>query len=91
MSKLVKDTTFVAFDIETTGLTPVIDRIIEIGAVKFLNGNAVDTFQSLIDPEVPIPKDVSVINGITDGMVRGSEKIDGVLPKFISFLVQKSK
>jgi DNA polymerase III alpha subunit (gram-positive type) len=42
MSPLVKDTTFVAFDIETTGLTPVIDRIIEIGAVKFFNGKIVD-------------------------------------------------
>lgn len=86
MSPLVKDTTFVAFDIETTGLTPVMDRIIEIGAVKFFNGKTIDIFQRLIDPEVPIPKDASVINGITDGMVRGSEKIDGVLPTFISFL-----
>ena len=86
MSPLVKDTTFVAFDIETTGLTPVMDRIIEIGAVKFFNGKTVDTFQRLIDPQVPIPKDASVINGITDSMVRGSEEIDDVLPKFISFL-----
>lgn len=86
MSPLVKDTTFVAFDIETTGLTPVIDRIIEIGAVQFVNGKTVDTFQRLIDPEVPMPKDASNINGITDGMVRGKEKIDDVLPQFISFL-----
>jgi len=86
MSPLVKDTTFVAFDIETTGLTPVIDRIIEIGAVKFINGKTVDTFQKLIDPEIPIPKDASNINGITDGMVKGKEKIGDVLPKFISFL-----
>lgn len=86
MSLLVKDTTFVAFDIETTGLTPVMDRIIELGAVKFLNGKTVDTFQKLINPEVPIPTEVSAINSITDKMVRGCEKIDDVLPKFISFL-----
>lgn len=61
MSLLVKDTTFVAFDIETTGLTPVMDRIIELGAVKFLNGKTVDTFQKLINPEVPIPTEVSAI------------------------------
>jgi DNA polymerase III epsilon subunit family exonuclease len=86
MSSLVKETIFVAFDIETTGLTPVMDRIIEIGAVKFFNGKIIDTFQSLVDPEMPIPSDASFVNGITDSMVRGSETIDAVLPKFVSFL-----
>jgi DNA polymerase-3 subunit alpha (Gram-positive type) len=74
MSPLVKDTHFVAFDIETTGLTPARDRIIEMGAVKVFNGKTVDTFQTLVDPEVPIPAEVSAINRITDDMVRGGEK-----------------
>lgn len=86
MNLFVKDTTFVAFDIETTGLTPVMDRIIEIGAVKCLNRKIIDTFQALIDPGVPIPTEVSAINGITDDMVKGRETINDVLPKFISFL-----
>lgn len=44
------ESTFVAFDIETTGLMPVVNRIVEIGAVKFRSGKVVETFQELIDP-----------------------------------------
>lgn len=45
----IVDITFVAFDVETTGLTPVIDRIVEIGAVKFRDGEVIDTFHDLVD------------------------------------------
>ena len=52
--KTLSHITFVAFDLETTGLTPVVDRIVEIGAVRFRNGEMIETFQELIDPQMPI-------------------------------------
>ena len=50
----IKELTFVAFDIETTGLIPVVNRIVEIGAIKFTNKKIIDTFEELIDPKMPI-------------------------------------
>lgn len=82
------DTTFVAFDLETTGLTPVMDRIVEIGAVRFRAGDVFDTFQELVDPEMPISAGANATNGITDDMVKGQPTIDKVLPRFIDFMRQ---
>ena len=61
---------FVVFDTETTGLYPWRDKIIEIGAVRFHDGEQVETFHSMIDPEMHIPEMVTQINHITDDMVR---------------------
>jgi len=81
------NTEFIAFDIETTGLSPVFGRIVEIGAVKFrLDGTVLDTIDQLINPGCPIPAEVTAIHGIHDGMVRGKPAITEVLPKFIEFL-----
>jgi len=49
---LNQDKIFVAFDIETTGLSPNLDRIIELGGVKYQDGQVIDTFNELIDPEI---------------------------------------
>lgn len=78
--------TFVAFDTETTGLTPVVDRIVEIGAVRFRGDEILRTFDTLVDPERPISKGASVVNGITDEMVRGKPNIGEVLPEWIQFI-----
>lgn len=79
--------TFTAFDVETTGLFPISGRILEIAAVKFTdNGEIIDTFSQLVDPNCPIPEDASRINGITDGMVAGKPKIEQVLPEFLNFI-----
>ena len=88
MEQRLSDEIFVAFDIETTGLTPVVDRIVEIGAVKFRNRKIIDTFQELIDPEMPISPGAFAVNGITDDMVRGKPVIEHVLPGFVDFLGQ---
>jgi DNA polymerase III subunit epsilon len=81
------DITFVAFDTETTGLHPIMHRLVEIGAIRFrLDGSETTTFQSLINPQIPIPKDVQQVHGITDRMVRGQPTIDQILPRFIEFL-----
>jgi DNA polymerase III subunit epsilon len=81
------DVSFVALDTETTGLFPIMHRLVEVGAVRFrLDGQELATFQTLINPEIPIPKDVQHVHGITDRMVRGKPTIEHVLPQFIEFL-----
>jgi DNA polymerase III subunit epsilon len=81
------DVSFVALDTETTGLFPIMHRLVEVGAVRFrLDGQELATFQTLIYPEIPIPKDVQHVHGITNRMVRGKPTIEHVLPEFIKFL-----
>ena len=82
----IKEITFVAFDIETTGLMPVVNRIVEIGAVKFNSKEVIDTFQELIDPKMPISPGATAVNGITDDMVAGMPTIEQVLPHFVQFI-----
>jgi DNA polymerase-3 subunit epsilon len=81
------DITLLAFNTETTGLQPIVQRLVEIGAVRFhLDGRELATFEQLIDPQVPIPRDVQQVHGITDRMVRGQPTIDQSLPPFIQFI-----
>jgi len=81
------DLTFLALDTETTGLFPIMHRLVEIGAVRFrLDGRELANFQSLINPQTPIPQNVQQIHGITDAMVRGKPTFEHVLPRFIEFL-----
>ncbi len=77
---------FVAFDIETTGLSPKSDRIIEIGAVIFKNGEVLGSFNALVNPGRPIPQKITQLTGIDDSMVAGADSIDQVLPKFLEFV-----
>lgn len=87
MDELLSNTTFVAFDTETTGLRPISSSLVEIGAIKFrLDGSDVDVFSELIDPEEPIPAEVQGVHGITDGMVRGKPRVEDLLPRFLDFL-----
>ncbi len=62
------------------------DRIIELAAVVFDRGQALDTFQLLVDPGIPIPQAASRVNGITDQMVRAAPTIGEVLPSFLGFV-----
>ena len=76
---------FVVFDIETTGLSPVENRIIEIGAVKVQGGRITDRFSVFVNPEVPIPFEIEKLTSIRDDMVVDAEKIESVLPAFLAF------
>jgi DNA polymerase-3 subunit alpha (Gram-positive type) len=77
----------VAFDTEPTGLQPIVHRLVEGGAVRFrLDGHELATFQTLIDPHIPLPLDVQQVHGITDHMVRRQHTVEQVLPRFIEFL-----
>ena len=80
--------TFTAIDTETTGLTPVVDRIVEIGAVRFRGDEIIDTFEAFVNPGVPISSGAAAVNGITDDMVRGKPAIEEVIPRFIDFVGQ---
>lgn len=60
---------FIAFDVETTGLSPYTDRIIEIGAVLFRDGTPVDSYSTLVNPKVRIPDAASAVNHITNAMI----------------------
>jgi len=80
------DETIVVFDIETTGLDPKIDSIIDLGAAKIQNGLIVETFQTLIDPLRPIPPNSIEIHHITDQMVQGQPTIEPVLLDFLKFV-----
>ena len=77
--------TYVVFDIETTGFSPDINHIIEIGAVKVQNGKIVDRFSSFVNPQVPIPYRIEELTNINDSMVMDAPLIDQVLPEFLSF------
>ena len=83
----MNDTEFTAFDLETTGLSPDFNRIVEVGAVRFrADGTEIDRMEQLVDPRCAIPADVTEIHGITDEMVRGQPSIEDVLPGFAQFL-----
>ncbi|MDY2654622.1 MULTISPECIES: PolC-type DNA polymerase III [Eisenbergiella] len=76
---------YVVFDIETTGFSPIKNRIIEIGAVKVINGEITDRFSSFVNPQVPIPFEIEKLTRINDEMVMDAPVIEKVLPEFLSF------
>lgn len=77
---------FVVFDIETTGLNPKFCKMIEIGAVKFENGEITERFSQFINPEMPIPYNITQLTSITDDMVMDAPNIEVVLPQFLEFV-----
>lgn len=76
---------FVVFDIETTGFSPVKNKIIEIGAVKIQGGEIVDRFSQFVNPQVPIPYEIEKLTSINDSMVESEPVIEEILPKFLAF------
>ena len=76
---------FVVFDIETTGFSPVNNRIIEIGAVKVCGGQVTERFSTFVNPQVPIPFEIEKLTGIRDDMVTDAPLIAEVLPRFLEF------
>jgi DNA polymerase-3 subunit alpha (Gram-positive type) len=76
---------YVVFDIETTGISPMDSRITEIGAVKIVKGKIVDEFNQLINPQISIPKNIVELTGISDELVKNKPSIELVLPQFLDF------
>ena len=79
------DADYVVFDLETTGFSPEVNRIIEIGAVKVKNGAIVDKFSTFVNPEVPIPFRIEQLTSINDSMVIDAPVIADILPEFMKF------
>lgn len=76
---------FVVFDLETTGFSKTRNRIIEIGAVKVVQGEITERFSSFVNPQVPIPPRITELTGIQDSMVEEAPLIETVLPEFLTF------
>ncbi len=77
---------YVSLDLETTGLDPQRDNILEIGAVKFRGDEVLETFTSLINPGRPIPPKITELTGINDAMVQSAPALFSVLPRLNGFV-----
>lgn len=77
--------TYLAIDLEMTGLHPKTDRILEIGALRMENGEKKDEFHALINPHCAIPQEITGLTGITQQMADGGEELSIVLPRFLVF------
>lgn len=80
------DAPTVIFDLETTGFSAINNKIIEIGAVKTVNGEVTDRFSSFVDPGIPIPAEITAVTSITDKDVAGAPRISQILPDFMKFI-----
>lgn len=79
------DGEYVVFDIETTGFSPINNKIIEIGAVKVKEGKIIDKYSTFVNPEEPIPYRIEQLTSINDNMVIDAPVIEKVLPEFLEF------
>ena len=80
------DQTYVVVDVETTGGRPPFHRVTEVGAVKIRNGEVIDTFQSLVNPERHIPANITRITGISNAMVADAPVFAGIADDFAAFM-----
>lgn len=80
------DVTFAVLDLETTGLSPVADRITEVGVVKCRGGEVLGEFATLVNPGRSVPAAITAVTGITDRMVEARPPIEAVLPALVEFL-----
>ncbi len=82
----ISDTEYCVFDLETTGISHLTEKITEVGIIKIKNGEVIDTFECFVNPEKPIPKEVVEVTHITDEMVKDADTIDKVMPKVLEFM-----
>ncbi len=82
----LKEATYVIFDLETTGFSHSNDRIIEIAATKYNTHQELETFETFVNPEMPISDKISELTSITDDMVKDAKTIEEIMPKFLEFV-----
>jgi DNA polymerase-3 subunit epsilon len=82
---LLEEAEFVVFDLETTGLSAARDQICELGAVRVRGLEQVGSFQSLVDPRVPLPEHIARLTGLREEELRGAASVGGVVRRFLAF------
>lgn len=85
-SLLIKTEDFTAIDLETTGLSPEFDDILELSAIRYRNGEPAASFESLVYFDREVPDYITELTGITTDMVQAAPHIDVALPRFIDFI-----
>ncbi len=82
----LSEVTFCVLDLETTGGSPADSEITEVGAIKVRRGESVGTFQTLVNPQQPVPAFIRLLTGISDGMLIEAPDISAVLPNLLEFV-----
>jgi DNA polymerase III subunit alpha, Gram-positive type len=82
----IRDVVFCALDIETTGINPVVDRMLEIGIIRFSMSGIIEQFESFVNPERDIPAENMLIHGITEEMVKDAPVVGDLLGKITEFI-----
>jgi DNA polymerase III subunit alpha, Gram-positive type len=85
-SRLLRDLDFVVVDVEATGAKTPPNRLIELGAYKIRSGQIVDKFLTLVNPEIPIPRFVASLTGISNDMVKKAPMFAEVAPRWLDFV-----
>lgn len=85
-ARVLAETEFVVFDLETTGTKAPPGRVTEIGAFRVRNGRLAEGFQTLLNPETPIPRFITGLTGISDEMVRGAPRFADIAADFLDFI-----
>ena len=85
-SRLLRDLEFVVVDVEATGAKTPPNRLIELGAYKIRQGSIVEKFHSLVNPEIPIPRFVASLTGISNEMVKRAPVFAEVAPRWLDFV-----
>lgn len=82
----LKTATFIVFDIETTGLSVTQNKIIEIAAVKMVEGKEIDRYATFVNPHERIPYNIQQLTNINDDMVKDAPDVEPVLDDFVRFV-----
>jgi DNA polymerase-3 subunit epsilon len=85
LDPLLEEAELVVFDLETTGLSAVRNRICELGAVRVCGLELVDSFQSLVDPGVALPRSIAQLTGLREQELRGAPSVSAVIRRFVGF------
>lgn len=76
---------YIAVDIETTGLSPRKDKIIEIAAVKVIGGEIINEYHEILNPQIAIPEKIQKLTGITEDMIKEKPLVGEIIEEFIEF------
>ena len=78
------DRPLVSVDVETTGVSPTVDRVVQLGIVKLHIDGSLAEWETLVNPTIPIPEEASAVHGVTDEAVRGAPTFAQLAPKLLA-------